>query len=135
MELLILLAIALVVFTASSVLLAGILAAPWIVVVGVLLLMLFIIQWLSLQSKPQSLGLQDSSPSANALVSRPAATEETKNSAVDSGLIYRGVRYKAQPQTQQPSEQPEISGIYRGHPWHKEPVDSTDQTSSGKSTP
>ncbi|WP_346289609.1 DUF4278 domain-containing protein [Sphaerothrix gracilis] len=122
MELLILLAIAFAVFTAFSILLAGILTAPWVIVVGVLLLVLMGIQWLSLQSNLRPPAAPEMASDAKRRSPSPKTTSKSVQQAdtvQKEGLVYRGVRYKIQPQ--QSAERAEISGIYRGQPWCKEP--------------
>ncbi|MFE4108249.1 DUF4278 domain-containing protein [Almyronema epifaneia] len=141
MELLILLAIAFAVFTACSILLTGILVAPWIIVVGVLLLGLLAIQWLSLQSNSQLPVVPDTS--LKPTVPMPPTDQQSPAKKQAADLVYRGVHYKIHPShPPQKTNQTEISGVYRGHPWGKtiknEPAtNNLDQstTNQSKSTP
>lgn len=101
---------------AALALVAGLLSAPWQILLLLLLAGLFGLRWLSAQSDRLSIDIdrqlaQEDTDSFRAVPSPPAF------SAPEQALVYRGSRYKLQEEGIEATQSLEVSGKYRGGLW------------------
>lgn len=133
LTLLLLLALAFGGFATLLIVCISIVEAPWPVLLGMLVVGLLTIQWLTVQGRaiaqsPTSDMESLTASNKRSIVKQRKPHADRPEGAIDSSLsdqdrIYRGIHY----QGHQPSEQPKpilteqtIEGVYRGQQWHRD---------------
>lgn len=131
-----LLAIAIGVLLALSLVLIGLLEAPWPVLLVGLLVALYGLQRVLGDGQDMPLGEMDLSDPSPPLTTPKSGGKEAPPGDQNELLTYRGIRYQVakSPEPSHPDHDPEtlVEGIYRGQHWQRwrtQPSDNPEATS------